>query len=66
MGWLDTQDIKYINKVTDTNPELMAEFMNVNDGMLGVPFTILKSSNGEVTKIAGFDRAKFNKTLSLG
>jgi len=64
-GWLDKQDVKYVSKVTDTDPEAMAEFMSVNDGMLAVPFTVIQSSAGEVTKIVGFDQAKFKKTLSL-
>jgi len=64
-GWLDNQGIKYANKVTDTDAKAMTEFMSVNDGMLGVPFTVIKSESGKVTKIVGFDQAKFKKTLSL-
>lgn len=63
--WLDSKELKYTNKVTDTDPALMAEFMSVNDGMLGVPFTVIKSDSGQVTKIAGFDRGKFTEALSL-
>lgn len=64
-GWLDKQGIKYVNKVTDTDPAAMAEFMSVNDGMLGVPFTVIKSDTGEITKIVGFDQAKFKKILPV-
>jgi len=64
-GWLDKQGVKYVDKVTDTDPEAMAEFMSINEGMLGVPFTVIKSDKGEITKIVGFDQAKFKKTLLL-
>lgn len=65
MGWLDSKDIKYVNRVTDTDPNVMAEFMEVNDGMLSMPFTIIKSDTGETTKITGFDQSKFRSALSL-
>jgi len=64
-SWLDNKNITYTSKVTDTDDAVMAEFMNVNDGMLGVPFTVIKSDTGEITKIVGFDQAKFKKTLAL-
>jgi len=64
-SWLDSQNITYISKVTDEDDAAMAEFMGVNDGMLGVPFTVIKSETGEVTKIVGFDKNKFKETLSL-
>ncbi len=64
-GWLDKQNIPYTYKLTDEDDAAMAEFMSVNDGMLGVPFTVIKDSQGKVTKIAGFDQAKFKKTLSI-
>ncbi|HSH55718.1 MAG TPA: glutaredoxin family protein [Candidatus Limnocylindrales bacterium] len=64
-SWLDSQGVDYTYKVTDTDTDVMAEFMSVNDGMLGVPFTVIKSDNGEETKIVGLDKAKFKTALSL-
>ncbi len=43
----------------------MAEFMSVNDGMIGVPFSIVKDDQGVETKIAGFDQGKFKRALGL-
>lgn len=63
-AWLDKQNIPYAYKLTDEDDAAMAEFMSVNDGMLGVPFTVIKDSKGEVTKIVGFDKTKFTETLS--
>lgn len=64
-AWLDKQNIPYAYKLTDEDDAAMAEFMSVNDGFLGVPFTVIKAKDGTLTKITGFDQAKFKKTLSI-
>lgn len=63
--WLDKQGIAYDKKITDTDPALMMEFMSVNDGMIGVPFTVIKKDDGSEVKISGYDQAKFKEALSL-
>ncbi len=63
--WLDQQGVGYQKKVTDTDPELMMEFMNVNDGMIGVPFSIVTDDAGVETKISGYVPAKFKEALHL-
>ncbi len=64
-GWLDKQGIAYEKKITDTDPAVMAEFMTVNDGMIGVPFTIVTDDDGKETKISGFSPAEFKEVLHL-
>lgn len=64
-GWLDSQNISYTNKVTDTDQAAMEEFMRVNDGMLGVPFTVFTDDAGKETKIVGFDKQKFQDLLGI-
>lgn len=63
--WLDKVGQAYTKKITDESPEIMAEFMNVNDGMIGVPFTIVRADDGTETKISGFDLPKFKQVLGL-
>lgn len=63
--WLDKQQVTYIKKITDSDPEAMAEFMSLNDGMVSVPFTIITHDDGSIVKISGFDQAKFKSILSL-
>ncbi|MDB5175661.1 MAG: glutaredoxin [Candidatus Saccharibacteria bacterium] len=63
--WLDRQDIAYEKKITDADPAAMMEFMAVNDGMIGVPFSVVTAEDGTVTKIPGFDQAKFKQALGL-
>lgn len=63
--WLDKIGQKYEKKITDTDPALMMEFMSVNDGMIGVPFSIVKDNNDRETKISGYDQGKFKTALGL-
>lgn len=64
-NWLDKQEIDYVKKDTDEDSVAMAEFMDINDGLLGVPFTVIKAEDGTMTKILGFDQNKFKTALSL-
>ncbi len=62
-AWLDNQKIAYEYKLTDEDDDAMAEFMQVNDGMLSVPLTIIKKDDGSVSKILGFDQPKLKQAL---
>ena len=64
-AWLDKQKIPYTKKITDEDDAAMAEFMSVNDGNYGVPFTVIKDNNGKETKILGFDQSKFKQALGI-
>lgn len=64
-SWLDKIGQKYEKKVTDQDPAVMAEFMSVNEGMIGVPFSVITDDNGTQTKISGFDQAAFKKALHI-
>lgn len=58
-AWLEKENISYIKKNTDEDESVFAEFMSVNDGNLGVPFTVIKDDDSNETKILGFDQTKF-------
>lgn len=64
-AWLDKEKIAYTKKNTDEDETALAEFMSINDGNLGVPFTVIKDDSGNVTKILGFDQAKFKQVLGI-
>ncbi|MBC7943555.1 glutaredoxin family protein [Candidatus Saccharibacteria bacterium] len=64
-AWLDKQNIPYTKKNTDEDESALAEFMSVNDGNLGVPFTVIKDGSGNETKILGFDQPKFKQALGI-
>jgi glutaredoxin len=63
--WLDKIGQPYVKKITDEDPAVMAEFMAVNEGMIGVPFTVITNDDGTLTKINGFDQGKFKQALRL-
>jgi hypothetical protein len=42
----------------------MDAFMRANEGMIGVPFTVLTDDDGMETKISGFDLPKFKAALA--
>ena len=60
--WLDDKSITYTKKVVDEDPDAMTEFMSVNDGAVGVPFTLIKDEE-QTHKISGFEKAKFESIL---
>ncbi len=64
-SWLDKQNIPFKKVVTDDDPAGMAEFMSVNDGNFGVPFSVIEDDAGNITKILGFDQGKFKKVLGI-
>jgi glutaredoxin len=63
--WLDKIGQPYTKKITDEDPAAMLEFMSINDGMIGVPFSVIEADDGSVTKISGFDQGKFKKALGI-
>lgn len=63
--WLDKNGFSYDKKVTDTDQAVMDEFMAVNDGMIGVPFTVITTDDGNETKISGFDQKAFKTALNV-
>ena len=64
-AWLDKQNIAYDYKLTDEDDAAMAEFLSINDGFMGVPFTVIKADDNTVTKIMGFDQKKLKQALSI-
>ena len=64
-GWLDKQNIAYTKKNTDEDESALAEFMSINDGNLGVPFTLITDDSGKQTKILGFDQPAFKAALHI-
>lgn len=63
--WLSKNNIKYVKKITDADPSIMMEFMSVNNGMIGVPFTVISKEDGSEIKISGFDQKKFKEVLNI-
>ncbi len=63
--WLHKNGFEYTKKITDTDEAVMAEFMSINDGMIGVPFTVITSDTGEQIKISGYNLRAFKAALNI-
>ncbi len=63
--WLHKNGFDYTKKITDTDEAVMAEFMSVNDGMIGVPFSVITTDSGEQIKISGYDQKAFKSALKI-
>ncbi len=63
--WLHKNGFEFTKKITDTDDEVMAEFMSINDGMIGVPFTVITDEENREIKISGFDIKAFKKALNI-
>lgn len=43
----------------------MEKFIEVSDGSIAVPLTVITDESGKQTKITGFDRLKFKQLLKI-
>ena len=65
MKWLDNENIAYSKVLTDESDEAMAKFIEINEGILSVPFTVIRLSSGSAIKIHGFQKSKLKESLGL-
>jgi glutaredoxin 3 len=63
--WLDERKFSYDYKLIDEDAAMMEEYLAVSDGIIGVPFTVIKNESGETFKILGFDKRKLQNALGL-
>ncbi len=62
-NWLDSKSVEFTNYIVDQNP-IAAQNMVMLSGQMGVPFSTIEYEDGEVEKILGFDRSKFEVALA--
>lgn len=61
--WLDERSIAYTNFNVDEDSAAASEMVKLS-GQMGVPFSTIEQADGKVTKILGFDVAKFEAVLA--
>jgi glutaredoxin len=64
MQWLDQKGVHYTEKLIDESDQNMQDFMTLNEGMIGTPFTVIDDGKTQ-HKIVGFDRTKLQATLGI-
>ena len=57
-NWRDEKKIEYTNYSVEINP-IAAQQMVQLSGQMGVPFTTIEKEDGDMEKILGFDRPRF-------
>ena len=57
-NWRDEKKIEYTNYSVEINP-IAAQQMVQLSGQMGVPFTTIEKEEGDMEKILGFDRLRF-------
>lgn len=62
-NWLDDKNIEYANYNVDQNP-IAAQSMISLSGQMGVPFSTVEYGDGQIEKILGFDRPRFEAALA--
>ncbi|MCL1929565.1 glutaredoxin family protein [Candidatus Saccharibacteria bacterium] len=60
--WLSERGVKFEYHFIDVDYKKAKEMFEVSGGQTAVPFSTIEH-DGELEKIVGFDRAKFNKIL---
>lgn len=63
-SWLDDKSIEYTNYNVEENP-YAAQMMVSMSGQMGVPFSTIERDDGQVEKILGFDRPRFEAALAV-
>lgn len=63
--WLSELRFKYNQKIIDQDSESMAEYKNINDGMVSLPFTVVVDDAGVETRISGFSKLLYSKVLKV-
>ncbi len=61
--WLDDRSIPYTNYMVDQNPIAAQNMINLS-GQRGVPFSTIEGKDGQLEKILGFDRPRFEAALA--
>jgi glutaredoxin 3 len=62
-NWLDEKKIEYTAYNVDINP-IAAQQMVQLSGQMGVPFTTIEKEDGDMIKILGFDRPRFQELFT--
>ena len=62
--WLDEKSIAYTNYNVDQNPIAAQSMVNLS-GQMGVPFSTIEYEDGQMEKIVGFDRMRFEAALAV-
>lgn len=61
-AWLKDKNITYTEHKVDENP-IAAQQMVLLSGQMGVPFTTIEGTEGDMVKVLGFDPGRLERAL---
>ena len=64
-NWLNDKSVEYTEYKVDENPIAAQSMVNLS-GQMGVPFSTIEYEDGQIEKIVGFDRMRFEAALAAG
>jgi hypothetical protein len=63
--FLGEHNFEFTEKLVDQDDVARAEMADVSGGFMGVPFTSIKTDDGKMETIVGFDKGKLSEILGL-
>jgi hypothetical protein len=63
--YLAGKNMAFTEKLVDTDEAAQKEMSEVSNGFLGVPFVLIKKSDGTKETVLGFDRGRINTVLGI-
>lgn len=63
--YLVSRNVEFVEKLVDQDELAKEEMMKASGGFLGVPFTVITKSDGQIETVIGFDKNKINQALNI-
>jgi len=63
--YLNSKSVTFSEKLVDQDEEAKKEMLQVSNGFLGVPFSVISKDDGTKETIIGFDKGKIDQILQL-
>jgi hypothetical protein len=64
--YLSEKGVFFTEKLVDQDDVARDEMSHLSDGFLGVPFSVVETSDGHKDTIIGFDKGKLEQLLQPG
>ncbi len=61
--WLDERKIEHEDIFVDDDQVQAEKMLELSDGHMGVPFSVVKFDDGREEKVVGFDKGKLEELL---
>lgn len=63
--YLKSKSVSFVEKLVDQDENAKNEMLQVSNGFMGVPFSVIIKDDGTKENIIGFDKGKIDSLLQL-